>query len=96
MSGRTVRSRAWMPILFIWAGLAAFAGEGKLIPTPAEAAGYREYTRNESVAAFLSELAAQAPALRVSVAGRSLPTEACGAMDLFLAVLAEKPAAAPA
>jgi len=82
--------------LFVGAGLAAFAGDGNFIPTPAEAAGYREYTRNESVAAFLSELAARAPALRVSAVGRSLPTEACGAMDLFLAVLAEKPAAAPA
>ncbi|OQB58304.1 MAG: Zinc carboxypeptidase [Candidatus Aminicenantes bacterium ADurb.Bin147] len=96
MRGKTIRRRAWTPVLFVGAGLAAFAGDGNFIPTPAEAAGYREYTRNESVAAFLSELAARAPALRVSAVGRSLPTEACGAMDLFLAVLAEKPAAAPA
>ena len=65
------------------------------VPTPAESAGHRAYTQSEDISAFLSVLMARTPELRVSVAGRSLPTDAYGARDIYLAVLAERPAASP-
>ncbi|HPW19144.1 MAG TPA: M14 family zinc carboxypeptidase, partial [Candidatus Aminicenantes bacterium] len=66
------------------------------IKTPAEEANYLAYTQAEAVASFLSALAARTPELRVSTAGRTLPTGEYGARDIFLAVLAGRPAAAPA
>jgi len=63
--------------------------------TPAEEANYQAYSQNEAIAAFLSALAARTPELRVSTVGRSLPDREYGARDIFLAVLGEKPAAAP-
>jgi len=74
---------------------AGFGEETKLLLTPAEAAGYREYTQNAALAAFLSVLEAQAPALRVSTVGRSLPADDGRAGDIFLAVLAEPPVSTP-
>ena len=75
------------------------SGAGKegqsLIKTPAEEAGYLAYTQNEAIASFLSALAARTPELRVSTVGRSLGTPEYGARDIFLAVLAEKPASGP-
>ena len=69
-------------------------GRGQsLIKTPAEEANYLAYSQNEAIAAFLSALAARTPELRVSTVGRSLRTPEYGARDIFLAVLAEKPAA---
>ena len=75
-------------------GLCLFGGQS-LLPTPAEEAGYRQYTQNEAIAAFLSALDARSPELAVSVVGRSLPTDEYGARDIFLAVLSEKPVATP-
>ena len=71
-------------------------GRGQaLIKTPAEEANYLAYSQNEAVAAFLSALEARVPELRVFTVGRTLPAEEYGARDIFLAVLAEKPAAGP-
>jgi Zinc carboxypeptidase len=66
-----------------------------LIKTPAEEANYLAYSQNEAIAAFLSGLEARVPELRVFTIGRTLPTEEYGARDIFLAVLSEKPSAAP-
>jgi hypothetical protein len=72
------------------------AARGKVpLKTPGEAADYREYTQNEALAAFLSELDAASDEVTVSIVGRSLPTDAYGARDIFLAVVAAKPAAGP-
>jgi hypothetical protein len=67
-----------------------------LIKTPAEEANYLAYSQSEAIASFLSALAARTPELRVSAVGRTLPADEYGAKDIFLAVLAEKPAATPA
>jgi Zinc carboxypeptidase len=66
-----------------------------LIKTPAEEANYLAYSQTEAIASFLSALAARTPELRVLTVGRSLGTREYGARDIFLAVLAERPAAAP-
>jgi len=76
-------------------GLSLWTAEKTSIKTPAEEANYLAYSQTEAVAAFLSTLAARTPELRVSTVGRSLGTREYGARDIFLAVLAEKPAAAP-
>ena len=83
-------------ILGLAFGPAIVGAQGKAaIPTPAEETGYREYTQNEAIAAFLSALDARSPELTVQTVGRSLPTDEYGAQDIFLAVLSEKPAATP-
>jgi hypothetical protein len=65
------------------------------LPTPGEETGYREYTQNEAIAAFLSALDARSPELAVRIVGRTLATDAYGARDIFLAILSEKAAASP-
>jgi len=70
--------------------------QGKtVLPTPAEETGYREYTQNEAIAAFLSALDARSAELAVRIVGRSLATDEYGARDIFLAILSEKAAATP-
>jgi len=69
--------------------------KGPTLKTPAEEADYLAYSQNEAIASFLSALAARTPELRVSNVGRSLPDREYGARDIILAVLSEKPAAAP-
>ncbi|MHB8054223.1 MAG: M14 family zinc carboxypeptidase [Candidatus Aminicenantales bacterium] len=95
MTKNAIRITAVLAGVFACAGFAAFAENEKPLPTPGEASAYREYTQNGSIAAFLSALAARTPELRVSVVGRTLPTDVYGARDIFLAVLGEKPAATP-
>lgn len=75
-------------------GLSPVGGQS-LLPTPAEEAGYRQYSQNEAIATFLSALDALSPELTVRVVGRTLPTDEYGARDIYLAVLSEKPAASP-
>ncbi len=83
-------------LMFAAVGLTPAAPPGQsLVKTPGEEANYLQYTQNEAVASLLSVLASRTPELRVSVVGRSLPTEEYGARDIFLAVLAAKPAAGP-
>jgi len=61
----------------------------KLLQTPAEEAGYARYSQSEAIAAFLSRLSAEASeVLSVSVVGRSLPSDSCGARDIFLVTMA--------
>jgi hypothetical protein len=67
-----------------------------LIKTPAEESGYLQYSQNEAIASFLSTLKSRAPEVSVSVVGRTLPTDAYGARDIFLVVLSDNGAAAPA
>jgi hypothetical protein len=95
MSG--IRTRL---LALIFLGLAcgpSFIGaQGKtVLPTPAEATGYREYSQNEAIAAFLSLLDASSGRLSVSIVGRTLPTDEYGARDIYLAVVSEGGAAAP-
>jgi len=85
--------------LSIW-GISAFAGQspgnpGQSLRTPAEAAGYLEYTQNEALAAFLSALEAASDEVAVSVVGRSLPSDSYGARDIFLVFLNENGALTP-
>ena len=84
--------------LSIW-GLSALAGQSlqspSLLKTPAEASGYLEYTQNEALAAFLSALDAASDNVAVSVVGRSLPSDAYGARDIFLVLLNENGAVTP-
>lgn len=92
MAGNFLKSAIVLAAVLVGAG---FGEEPMPLLTPAEASGYREYTQNAPLAAFLSDLAARAPALRLSAIGRSLPDEAGNAHDLFLAVLAELPVSSP-
>ena len=84
--------------LSVW-GLSALAGQSlqppSLLKTPAEASGYLEYTQNEALAAFLSALDAASDNVAVSVVGRSLPSDAYGARDIFLVLLNENGAVTP-
>jgi len=67
-----------------------------LLKTPAEESGYLQYSQNEAIAAFLSVLKSRATGVAVSVVGRTLPTDAYGARDIFLVVLSDNGAATPA
>lgn len=82
------------------AGLSPAAPEGQSLKpaspgTPAELAGYREYSQNEAIAAFLSALDAASDDVAVSVVGRSLPANAYGARDILLAVISANGAGTP-
>ena len=58
-----------------------------ILKTPAEENGYTRYTQNDTLAAFLSALAAASKDVSVSIVGRSLPTDTYGAQDIFLVIL---------
>jgi hypothetical protein len=64
-------------------------GGPALLKTPAEEAGYRQYSQNEAIAAFLSALGVLSNSVDVSVVGRTLPSDAYGARDIFLVALNE-------
>lgn len=81
--------------IFLAAALALGAAAPAL-KTPAEETNYLAYTQAETIASFLSALASRTPEMRISTVGRSLPGDGYGAKDIFLAVLAQKPAARPA
>ncbi|HUT07728.1 MAG TPA: M14 family zinc carboxypeptidase [Candidatus Latescibacteria bacterium] len=66
-----------------------------VLPTPAEETGYREYSQNEAIAAFLSVLDVSSGCLSVSIVGRTLPTDEYGARDIYLAVASEGGTATP-
>jgi len=66
-----------------------------LLKTPAEESNYHEYTQNEAIASFLSALDAASDEVAVSVLGRSLPSDAYGARDIFLVVLSESNSGLP-
>jgi hypothetical protein len=95
MTRKTIGIIAVLAAVFACAGFVVFADDGSPVPTPGEASGYKEYSQNESIAAFLSVLADRTPELRVSVVGRTFPVGEYAARDIFLAVLSEKPAATP-
>jgi hypothetical protein len=97
------RARAAFAALLILAvtGLAAAAPAPPsetpaLLKTPGEECGYTRYTQNDALAAFLSALAASSPEAAVSIVGRSLPTDAYGAQDLYLVFVSRNGAASPA
>lgn len=87
----------WISFILVLACAAAVAAAqgGKVVPTPAEEAGYRQYTQNEAIASFLSALKERVPEISVSAVGRTLPSDAYGARDIFLVVLSEKGSASP-
>ena len=76
------------------AGLSLFGGQS-LLATPGEESGYRHYSQNEAIAAFLSALDALSPELSIQIVGRTLPTDESAARDIYLAVLSVKPSASP-
>ncbi len=61
----------------------------EVLKTPAEAAGYTQYSQHEHVARFLSELDYASPVMRVQVIGQTRDVRAFPAKDLFLAVVNE-------
>lgn len=71
------------------------AREPGLLKTPAEESGYRQYTQNGALAVFLSALDASSAEVSVSIVGRSLPTDAYGAQDIYLVLISRNGAAAP-
>lgn len=93
MKAKNVKILIFIILGLTW-GLSLFGGQS-LLPTPAEESGYRQYSQNEAIAAFLSALDARSPELVVEIVGRSLPTDEYGARDIFLAILGEKAAATP-
>ncbi len=66
-----------------------------LLKTPAEESNYHEYTQNEAIASFLSALDAASDEVEVSALGRSLPSDAYGARDIFLVILSESNSSFP-
>jgi len=66
-----------------------------LLKTPGEASGYTRYTQNDALAAFLSALDEASKEVCVSIAGRSLPTDAYGAQDIYLVLISRNGAAEP-
>ena len=68
---------------------------GTAVKTPAEEANYLRYSQNEDIAAFLSALDLASKEVAVSIVGRSLPTDAYGARDIFLRPISENGAATP-
>ncbi|MGZ5495164.1 MAG: ChaN family lipoprotein [Candidatus Aminicenantales bacterium] len=65
------------------------------LKTPAEEAGDVRYSQNESIASFLSALDLASKEVAVSIVGRTLPTDAYGARDIFLVVISRNGAATP-
>jgi hypothetical protein len=61
----------------------------EVLKTPAEAAGYSQYSQHEHIARFLSELDYASPVMRVQVIGQTREVRAFPAKDLFLAVVNE-------
>jgi len=66
-----------------------------LLKTPAEETGYLKYTQNEAIASFLSALDLASKEVSVKIVGRSLPTDAYGARDIFLVLISRNGAATP-
>ena len=93
------RSVHKIPALVVFCALAGWGVSAvpakATVATPAEAAGYRQYTQSEEVAAFLSALDARSPELTVRVVGRSLARDEYGARDIYLAVLSDKAVPSP-
>ncbi len=67
-----------------------------VLKTPGEENGYTAYTQNDRLTSFLSALAAASMEVSVSTVGRSLPTDAYGAQDLFLVILSQNGASSAA
>lgn len=65
------------------------------VMTPAEAAGFKKYSQNEDIAAFLSRLQAASSNLAVRIAGRTRAVEGYDPRDIFLCILSETGAASP-
>ncbi len=65
------------------------------VATPAEAAGFKKYSQNEDIAAFLSRLQSASPALAVRIVGRTRAVEGYGSRDILLCILSENGAASP-
>jgi hypothetical protein len=87
-------------LLVMGAALAAGPSSGvpegpSPIRTPAEENGYHRYTQSDALATFLSALDAASGEVAVSIVGRSLPTDAYGAQDLYLVVISRNGAATP-
>ncbi len=70
--------------------------EPGLLRTPGEENGYTRYTQNDTLSAFLSALSAVSKEVSVSIVGRSLPTDAYGAQDIYLVVISRNGASSPA
>ncbi|MGA2533642.1 MAG: M14 family zinc carboxypeptidase [Candidatus Aminicenantales bacterium] len=81
------------------AGIAALglglAAAPAALKTPAEEAGYKQYSQNEAIGRFLSEADALARELTVQVVGRTRDVEGFAGQEIFLAVLTEEGAARP-
>lgn len=75
--------------------LAAALQAAATVPTPAEEAGYKEYSQHEAVARFLSRVAAAAPEAKVQVVGRTKDVREYPSQDLYLVILTEEGAAIP-
>jgi len=82
------RNGWWMPAgVFL---LAAALQAAAVVPTPAEEAGYREYSQHEAIARFLGRVAAAAHEVKVQVVGRTKEVREYPAQDLYLVILTEE------
>jgi len=70
--------------------LAAALQAAAVVPTPAEEAGYREYSQHEAIARFLGRVAAAAHEVKVQVVGRTKEVREYPAQDLYLVILTEE------
>lgn len=76
--------------------LAARAAAPAAVPqTPAEAAGFKQYSQNEAIGKFLSEADALSKELSVRIVGRSQEVKDYPAHDIFLAILSAEGAGGP-
>jgi len=79
--------------------LAAFIPIGQAaqaaVKTPAEEAGYKQYSQNEAIAMFLSKADALAKELSVVIIGRTQDVRGFPSKDIYLCILTEEGAANP-
>jgi hypothetical protein len=74
----------------------ATGAAAQTIRTPAEEAGYKQYSQHEKIARFLSILDDASREVAVRVVGRTRPTSTYPAQDLYAVVLSANGAAEPA
>jgi len=66
------------------------AGIAQTVSTPGEKAKYQQYTQNEDIGLFLSELSHNSSELQIQVIGQSFGTRQYEPKDLYLCILTEE------
>lgn len=73
----------------------SLAMKAETVKTPAEESNYAQYSQNEEIARFLSQVSHLSKELEVQIIGRTKETRNYGSKDLFLSVITEGGADCP-